>query len=106
MKNLEQAQHTLRNLGFRLLAFGESESTILVAMSLFGLNIIAAGQGLMALSETQSWLRTDRAGVLNDVNCALRAKSAAQATALQPQHNSLIKFQTKSMYLRDVGVSM
>jgi hypothetical protein len=106
MTNLAQAQYILRDLGSRLLAFGESEPTILVAMGLFGLNIIVAGQGLMALSEVESWLRIDRARVLNDINSALRAKSGAQATALQPDRHSLINFQAKSMCLREVGVSM
>jgi hypothetical protein len=106
LANVRTAQRIFRNLGFRLLAFGENEPTTTNALALLGLNLAAAGSGLIKLSEAYSRPDTDRAGLSNQIKKALRATAAAPAASRQrPQRDNAIEFQTKFVYLRDIGLS-
>ena len=88
------AQRIFRNLGFRLLAFGENEPATTNALGLLGLNLVAAGSGLIKLSEAYSRPDTDRVGLCNQIKKALRATDAAPADSRQrPRRNNAIEFQ-------------
>lgn len=100
MRNMREAQRILHDLGCRLLAFGENERAICIAMELFGLNIISAGRGLINLSEAYLRPEIDRAGLRNEVQRALRITGAAAPASRRPQLDSLTEFQTESMDLR------
>ena len=92
------AQRIFRNLGFRLLAFGENEPAMTNALGLLGLNLVAAGSGLIKLSEAYSRPDTNRAGLRNQIKKALRATDAAPAASRQrPRHHNAIEFQTNTM---------
>lgn len=100
------AQRIFRNLGFQLLAFGENEPATSNALGLLGLNLVAAGTGLIRLSEAYSRPGTDRAGLRNQVKKALRATDAVPAASRhRPQRHHAIEYQTKFLYLRDIGLS-
>jgi hypothetical protein len=66
-------------------------------------NLVAAGSGLIKLSEAYSRPDTDRAGLRNQIKKALRATDVAPA-AFRQRHNA-IEYQTKFLYLRDIGLS-
>jgi hypothetical protein len=102
MRSVRDAQRIFHELGSQLLAFGENEHAVCIVMALFGLNIVAAGNGLIDLSEAYLEPETDRAGPRREVETALRLPGAL-ATSRRLNPNGLIKFQTISMYLRDVG---
>jgi hypothetical protein len=100
------AQRIFRNLGFQLLAFGENEPATTNGLALLGLNLAAAGSGLIKLSEAYSRPDTDRADLSNQIKKALRATAAAPAASRQrPQRDNAIEFQTKFVYHRDIGFS-
>ena len=105
MRNVREAQGIFCDLGSQLLAFGENEPAIRAAVGLFGLNIVAAGGGLIDLSEAYSRPDADRAGLRNQIEKALRVTGATAATSRQcPQSNSLLEYQTRFIYLRDIGL--
>src|ERR1700743_2092053 len=51
VRNVRQAQRIFFSLGTQLLAFGENEPTIRIAMALFGLNVVVAGAEACGLSK-------------------------------------------------------
>ena len=81
VRNVREAQRIFRNLGFRLLAFSENEPATRNAVGLLGLNLVAAGSGLIKLSEAYSRPDTDRAGLRNQIEKALRVTDAAPAAS-------------------------
>jgi hypothetical protein len=106
VRNVRQAQRIFRNLGFRLLAFSENEPATRNALGLLGLNLVAAGSGLIKLSEAYSRPDADRAGLRNQIEKALRVTVAAPAASSQrPRRDNLIEYQTKFIYLRDISLS-
>ncbi len=106
VRNVREAQRIFRNLGFRLLAFGENEPATRNALGLLGWNLVAAGSGLIKLSEAYSRPDTNRAGLCNQIKKALRATDAVAAASRQrPQRDNVIEYQTKFIYLRDISLS-
>jgi hypothetical protein len=107
VRNVREAQRIFRNLGFRLLAFGENEPATRNALGLLGLNLVAAGGGLIKLSEAYARPDTDRAGLQNQVKRALGVTDVAPAASRQrPQRDTAIEYQTSFIYLRDISLSM
>ena len=90
VRNVREAQRIFHDLGSQLLAFGENEPAIRIAIGLFGLNIAAAGTRLIDLSESYSELVADRAGLRNEIENAL-------VPSRRPRLDSLIEFQAISM---------
>jgi hypothetical protein len=107
VRNVREAQRSFRNLGFRLLAFCENEPATRNALGLMGLNLVAAGSGLIKLSEAYSRPDADRAGLRNQIEKALRVTDAAPAAASsqRPRRDNAIEYQTKFIYLRDISLS-
>jgi hypothetical protein len=106
VRNVREAQRIFRNLGFRLLAFGENEPATCNALGLLGLNLVAAGSELIKLSEAYPRPDTDRSGLQNQIKRALGVTDAAPAASRQrPQRESEIEYWTKSIYARDIRLS-
>ena len=76
MRNLRQAQCIFRELGSQLLAFGENEPVAANAAASIGLNSAAAGSALIGLSVSYSRPDTDRAGLRNQIENALRHRNS------------------------------
>ena len=107
VRDVREAQRIFRNLGFRLLAFSENEPATCNALGLLGLNIVAAGGGLIRLSEAYPRPDTDRAGLQHQIKRALGVTDATPATSRQrPQRGNAIEYQTKFIYLRDISLSI
>ena len=75
LKNSREAQRILRDLGARMLAFGESETAACIAIKPFGFDPSIAGHNLIGLSNSLDRYGTDRAAFRKDVEAALRFKS-------------------------------
>src|SRR5215475_6190648 len=75
LKNVREAQRILRDLGSRMLAFGESETAACIAIKPFGFDPSVAGRNLVGLSNTLDRYGTDRAALRKKVEEALRFKS-------------------------------
>jgi len=106
VRNVREAQRIFRNLGFRLLAFGENEPATRNALGLLGFNLVAAGSELIKLSEAYPRPDTDRAGLQNQIKRALGVTDAAPAVSRQrPERENGIEYWTKSIYARDIGLS-
>jgi hypothetical protein len=82
-KNVRDAQRIFSDLGCRLLALGENERFLCIAMGLFGLNIILAGRKLIDLSEAYLRSETDRTGLRDHVEKTLFINSADFSTSHQ-----------------------
>src|SRR6266446_2771136 len=70
-----EAQRILRDLGSQMLAFSESEIAACNGIATFGFDAVAAGRGLIALSNTCYRNRTDRADFSSKIEKALRFKA-------------------------------
>jgi hypothetical protein len=106
VRNVREAQRIFRNLGFRLLAFGENEPATRNALGLLGFNLVAAGCELIKFSEAYPRPDTDRAGLQNQIKRVLGVADAAPAASRQrPQREMRIKYWTKSIYARYTGSS-
>jgi hypothetical protein len=106
MRNVREAQRIFRDLGSQLLAFGENEPAARNALAAIGLNLVSAGSGLIGLSVAYSRPDSDRAGFRNQIEKALRLTDAAPAASRQPpRRDNEIEYQTKFIYLRDIGLS-
>jgi hypothetical protein len=106
VKNVREAQRIFRNLGFRLLAFGENEPATRNALGLLGLNLVAAGSDLIKLSEAYPRPDTDRAGIQNQIKRALGVTDTAPAASRQrPQRDNALENQARFIYLRDISLS-
>jgi hypothetical protein len=77
VRNAREAQRIFRDLGSQLLAFGENEPAARDALAAIGLNLVAAGGGLIGLSVAYSRTDTNRAGLRNQIEKALRLTNAA-----------------------------
>ena len=101
VRNVREAQRVFRDLGSQLLAFGENEPAARNALVAMGLNLVAAGSGLIGRSVAYSRTDTDRAGLRIQIERALRSTDAAPAASRQrPRHDNEIEYQTKFNYLR------
>ena len=101
--NMREAQRTFHDLGSQLLAFSENEPAVCTTIGFFGLNVIAAGRALINLSEVYSRSHADRVGLRQRIENFLCLGDAALARC--PRRDKLTEFQTKSMHLRDIGLS-
>ena len=70
-----EASRILRDLGSQMLAFSESEIAACNGIATFGFDAVAAGRGLIALSNTCYRNRTDRADFSSKIEEALRFKA-------------------------------
>ena len=75
LKNVREAQRILRDLGSRLLAFGESETAACIAIKPFGFDPSIAGHNLTGLSNSLDRYGADRAAFRKNVEKALRFTS-------------------------------
>jgi hypothetical protein len=106
VRNVREAQRIFRNLGFRLLAFGENEPATRNALGLLGFNLVAAGSNLIKLSEAYPRPDTDRAGLQNQIRAALGVTDEAPvASGQRAQRENDIQYWTKPIYARDIGLS-
>ncbi len=55
VRNVREAQRIVGDLGSQLLAFGENEPATRNALGLLGLNLVAAGSGLIKLELLPVW---------------------------------------------------
>jgi len=75
LKNVRKTQRILRDLGSRLLAFGESETAACIAIKPFGFDPSRAGRNLVGLSNTLDRYGADRTAFRKNVEKALRFTS-------------------------------
>src|SRR2546425_6640093 len=75
LKAGREAQRILRDLGSQMLAFSESEIAACNGIVTFGFDAVAAGRGLIALSNTYYRNMTDRADFSSKIEEALRFKA-------------------------------
>jgi hypothetical protein len=75
LKAGREAQRILRDLGSQMLAFSESEIAACNGIATFGFDAVAAGRGLIALSNTYYRNMTDRADFSSKIEEALRFKA-------------------------------
>ena len=106
VRNVRKAQRIFRNLGFRLLAFGENEPVTRNALGLLGFNLVAAGSELIELSEAYPRPDSDRTHLQKQIKRALGVTDAiAVASHQRPQRETEIEFWNKSIYARDIALS-
>jgi hypothetical protein len=106
MRNVRQAQRIFRDLGSRLLAFGENEPVAANLATSMGLNPFVAGTALMGLSVACSRPDIDRAGLRHQIEKALRLPFTAPAAARRrPRRDNEIEYQTEFVDLRDISLS-
>ena len=72
LKAGREVQRILRDLGSQMLAFSESEVAACNWIAAFGFDAVAAGRGLIALSNINYRSRTDCAGFSSKIEEALR----------------------------------
>jgi hypothetical protein len=84
LKAGREAQRILRDLGSQMLAFSENEIAACNGIATFGFDAVAAGRGLIALSNTYHRNRTDRADFSSKIEEALRFKARGGSA---PQQN-------------------
>src|SRR5438876_8908555 len=75
LKAGREAQRILRDLGSQMLAFSESEIAACNGIVMFGFDAVAAGRGLIALSNTYYRNMTDRADFSRKIEEALGFKA-------------------------------
>jgi hypothetical protein len=75
LKNMREGQRILRDLGTQILAFGESEFVARLVIAQLGFDPVAAGRGLIGLSNTFDRYGADRADFRNQIEKALRFKA-------------------------------
>ncbi len=75
LKAGREAQRILRDLGSQMLAFSESEIAACNWIAAFGFDAVAAGRGLIALSNINYRSRTDCAGFSSKIEETLRLKA-------------------------------
>ena len=75
LKAGREAQRILRDLGSQMLAFSESEIAACNWIAAFGFDAVAAGRGLIALSNINYRSRADCAGFSRKIEEALRLKA-------------------------------
>ena len=81
LKAGREAQRILRDLGPQMLAFSESEIAACNGIATFGFDAVAAGRGLIALSNTCYRNSTDRADFSSKIEEALRFKARGGSAA-------------------------
>jgi hypothetical protein len=106
VRNVRQAQRIFRDLGSRMLAFGENEPAARNVVGAMGFNLVEAGRGLIWLSAAYSLPGTDRAGLRTLVERALRLAEAVPPASRQGRlGDNAIEYQTNFINLRDTSLS-
>jgi hypothetical protein len=106
VRNVRQAQRIFRDLGSRMLAFGENEPAARNVVGAMGFNLVEAGRGLIWLSAAYSLPGTDRAGLRTLIERALRLAEAVPAASRQGRlGDNAIEYQTNFINLRDSSLS-
>jgi hypothetical protein len=77
MRNVREAQRIFSALGSQLLAFSENEPAACKTVAVLGMDLAAAGSGLVRLSMAYSRRDADRAGLCNQIEQSLRLTDAA-----------------------------
>jgi hypothetical protein len=98
--NLRNAQRIFADLGARFLALGESEPTVRALMTLFGLDIVMAGQELTHLSQVYAAARSDSDEFRREIDEAVLAINAALALSRYHSRDALTKIRLEPMCLR------
>jgi hypothetical protein len=80
LKAGREAQRILCDLGSQMLAFSENEIAACNGIATFGFDAVAAGRGLIALSNIYYRDRTDRADFSSTIEGALRLKAREGST--------------------------
>ena len=102
VRNLREAQRIFRDLGSQMLAFGENEPAARNTLAAMGLDLLAAGGGLIELSVAYSQPDGNRAGLRNQIEKALRLTNTVPASSRQrSRHNNAIEYQTNFVFLRN-----
>lgn len=83
----------------KLLALGESDSTIRILVALFGLDMVRAGHELINLSEAYATAKTDSDEVRHAIEKALQATTTALAASRRYSGSDLVKIRPEPMYL-------
>jgi hypothetical protein len=99
IRNAREAECTFRDLGSRLLALSESEPAIRTVMGMFGLDIFAAGQALINLSEVFARAKTDSEELRHEIAKTARKISTALAVARDRSRDNLFKLQLEPIDL-------
>lgn len=81
VRNVREAQRTLRELGYQLLAFFENEPAAYSALAAAGLNAAEAGNRLIELSVSYSQLQIGRVDLGRRIKKALRSTDTAKLAA-------------------------
>jgi hypothetical protein len=99
IRNVREAERTFCDLGTRLLALSESEPVIRIVMGMYGLDIFAAGQALIHLSEVCARAKTDSEDLRHEIAKAVRKTSTALAISRDRSRDNLFKLQLEPMDL-------
>lgn len=106
VRNVKEAQRIFRDLGSQMLAFGENEPAARDAVAAMGFNLVEAGRGLIWLSAACSRPGTNRAGLRNLIEKALRVTDAAPvASSRRSRRDNAVQYHSESIYLHDIGLS-
>jgi hypothetical protein len=100
VRGVSEAQHTLRDIGVELLAFGEREPAARVVIALFGLDVARAGHELINLSEVYAEAKIGSDELLRTIDEAHHVTSAALAHSRRLSGNGLIKIRLEPMHHR------
>ena len=94
VRNVREAQRIFHDLGSQLLAFGENEPVACNALAALGLNLVAAGGGLIEFSNAYSRPNIDLLRHRDRIEKALRLTDAAPAASRQrSRRDNEIEFQ-------------
>src|SRR5258707_5742659 len=89
LKAGREAQRILRDLGSQMIAFSESEIAACNGIATFGFDAVAAGRGLIALSNTYNRYGTDRADFRSKIEEAIRLKARDGSAGRERSSRSL-----------------
>jgi hypothetical protein len=103
VRGLTDAQRTFADLGEQLLVLSESEPLLQYLMTLFGLNIVQAGQELINLSQAYAMAKIDSDERRQEIENAFCAVSAALTASRRPSRHDLMNIRLEPMYLRSAG---
>ena len=101
--NQREARRTFADLGAQLLALSESEPTLRLILTLFGLSIVRAGQELINLSEVYAMTKTDNTELRYEIERATIATRASLTISRNPSRHDLMKIRLEPMYLCDAS---
>src|SRR5260370_38639209 len=87
LKDGREAQRILRDLGSQMLAFSENEIAACNGIATFGFDAVAAGRGLIPLSNTYYRNRIDPADFNSKIEKTLRFKTRGRSTARNDRAN-------------------